>query len=141
MTAAPQRGPSAPVVALLLAGLLVVGAVGIVLFVRNDLPNRQSYPGPAAAEEFTVAYIDALNANDAATLGDLLGEPLDSQVLETQLSRYGGRGLTDVQTTADAEFPGVYRVEVSATDHQGAQVTFHLILVWEGDAWSVASSS
>lgn len=126
-------------VAAVLAGMVIVVIVGVVLYVRHDIPGRLGPdPGPTAAERYALEYVDALNTNEPGPLSGLVGRPADSLDIRERLRLYGGRDLSDVEVTVVQEFLYHYRVWIVARAGDGSVVEMYQIVTWNGERWDMS---
>jgi hypothetical protein len=126
--------------ALIIIGVTLLGIVALAtaLVACGGPPAQRGDPGKAAAERHMHSYVEALNANDPQRLADLLGARADSPEVRERLSRFGGRGLTDVQIEVYSEFTNHYLAFVRASSEQGGPVELYEVLAWANGRWDFA---
>jgi len=138
--AQPRQAPRTvfvPALAALVLATLVV--VGVLIWVRHDLPPGQGHdPGQPAAEQYIRDYVSALNANQAVELGRLLDKPSGSFEVQERLRRYGGRGLGAVRVSMRTDFPRVYQVSITAQAADGSTVRMREVIEWATGRWHMA---
>lgn len=135
---APRRDLVAAAMIIIGVSLLGILAVATLFVACGGPPVERGDPGRAAAEKQVRSYVDALNANDPQRLGEVLGAPADSPDVRDRLTRFGGRGLTDVQIRVSSEFANHYRAWIRSRSGSGDQVDLYEVLAWENGRWGFA---